>query len=56
MPDVEPVVDPVQPGAEQENQVAEEIACEKEGGPGFRSGELGITLPQHNRTHLVISK
>jgi hypothetical protein len=43
-----PVVELVQPGAEQENQVAEEMAREQEGGPRFRTGELRITFPQYD--------
>lgn len=33
--------------------MAEEIAREEEGGPGFCTGEPGITISQHDRTHLA---
>lgn len=33
--------------------MAEEITREQEGGPGLRAGELGITIPQHDRAHLA---
>jgi hypothetical protein len=52
-PVAEPVVDTVQPGAEQKDQVAEEIAREQEGGPGFRAIERGIAIPQYHRAHLA---
>jgi len=48
-----PVVELVQPGAEQEDEVAEEIAREQEGGPGLRTIEPGVAIPQHGRTHLA---
>lgn len=52
-PVAEPVVDTVQPGAEQKDQVAEEIAREQERGPGFRAIERGIAIPQYHRAHLA---
>lgn len=38
------VEQPIKPGAEQEDQVAEEIAGEEKGGSGFCAGELPITF------------
>ncbi len=48
-PVAQPVVDAVQRRAEQEDQVAEEVAGEQENGPGFGAGERCIAIPQHNR-------
>ena len=45
-----PVVELVQSGAEQKDQVAEEIALEQEGGPGLRAGDFDILIPQRNHT------
>ena len=47
-----PIVELIQPGTEQKDQVAKEIACEQEGGPGLRAIELVIAIPQHDRPHL----
>jgi hypothetical protein len=48
-----PVVELIQPGAQQKDQMAEQIARKQEGGPGLRAVELGIAIPQHDRTHLA---
>lgn len=43
----------IQPGAEQRDQVAEEIDGDEEGGIGFCAGELSKAISQHDWPHLT---
>jgi hypothetical protein len=45
------VVGLIQPGAEPEDQMAEEIFREQEGGPGLCAGEHGISIPPAGLAH-----
>lgn len=48
-----PVVEVVHPRAEKEDQVAEEMAREEEGGPCLCADQLDIAIPQHDRANLA---
>lgn len=49
-----PIVELVQPGAEQKDQGAEEVAREQEGDPGFCAGEVGISIYDRVSFHFDI--